>query len=295
MRSPRDDGSIGAMSVREPHPPGAPDGFWRRSELGLSDPVCRRAARAAVVVCCVGASAMAASEPERDGPHPFRGTYEGRTNIALMTATARAEIDLRRTTRFIRYTMHSTVTWSFLERRFRDCSVIRLEGGRMWPLEFVHVDESKPALDVHTVFDWQNQQATTTLGHSPAPTVLAIDWPTWDPMSYQVALIGLAQRARPGDRETHHVIERGALKQHRVSVSGPVPFISLGRPVQALEMVSQKDKGSVTLLVSSESPLRPLRIVLDDVAIDLAAEATGTAAAALPPGEVPRCGVREAP
>ena len=46
-----------------------------------------------------------------------------------------AGIELRRSSRFIVYTVHSTVTWAVIERRFRDCGMIRIEGERLLPIE----------------------------------------------------------------------------------------------------------------------------------------------------------------
>lgn len=227
-----------------------------------------------------------------DGVQPFRGQYEGRKKIALFMATARASLELQRSARFIVFTMHSVVTWSLLERRFRDCSVIQVDGQRLLPLEYLHEDEASPRLNVHTRFDWAANQASTLLGTAADAAVTQIMWPTWDPMSFQVALISLAQRAAPGRGEAHRVVERGVLKEHQVRFVGSVPLASLGRHVQAYEILSQKGNGKAALYLLPDDAWRPSRITIDDVTIDLVGSPAGDTSDPLPEGEVPRCATR---
>lgn len=223
-------------------------------------------------------------------PPPFSGHYEGSTKIALLTATARAEIELKRSARYILYTMESTVTWAFLERRFRDCSVLRIDGDRMWPLEYLHVDESSPKFDVHTRFDWLQNRATTRLGTAADTSSADIAWPTWDPMSFQVALIALAPQRQSGVTETHHVIERGASKRHQVSFAGVTALPGAPPGVQAHEIVSRKDdKGRVALYLAPPPSWQPLRIDIDDITIRLAGSPAGGASQALAEEPVPVC------
>jgi Protein of unknown function (DUF3108) len=245
----------------------------------------QRRAVAAAVACCAAATAGADVQP-------FSGQYEGRKTIALIPATAKATIELTRSTQFIHYTMQTTITWAFVERRFRDCSVIRIDGEQtLRPLEYVHIDESSPQFNVRTRFDWSHKQARTLIGASTEAVIAELTGPTWDPMSFQVALIALARQRTAGDSETHRVVERGASKEHRVSFHGLVPLPAGGPTAQAHQIVSRKSKGEVVLYVSPPSPLqppRPLRITIDDVTIDWIASA-----AASPPslaeGPVPRC------
>jgi hypothetical protein len=243
-----------------------------------------RAASSGIALLSLGAACLA-----NEGVQPFRGQYEGHRKIALFTATARATLELRRSASFILYTMQSTVTWSVLERRFRDCSVIQVDGHRLLPLEYLHVDEASPRFNVHTRFDWATHQASTLLGTAAGAAVTSINWPTWDPMSFQVALIALAPHAAPGQGEAHSVVERGVLKQHHVSFTGAVPLASLGRHVQAHEVVSRKDSGRAALYLLPEDAWRPSRVTIDDVTIDLIGSPVANAPQPLPEGEVPRC------
>lgn len=230
-------------------------------------------------------AAIAASEVR-----PFSGRYEGRQIVALLPATARAGIELRRSSRHIVYTMHSTVTWAFIERRFLDCSVIRIDGEQLLPIEYLHRDASESDHDVHTRFDWLAGSAKTTLGRTPEPKTVALDRPTWDPMSFQVALIALAQQRLPGHRERQWVIERGMLKEHEVTFVGPIPppttGAGAGQPVH--EIVSRKSNGLITLRLLPDEAWRPARVSIDDVTIELVPTPL-TAPAGLPEGDVPSC------
>jgi hypothetical protein len=229
---------------------------------------------------------------------PFSGQYEGHKQIALITATAKVRLELRRSAAFILYTMDSTVTWAMLpmlQRKFRDCSVIRVDGERLLPLQYLHIDESNPRRNVQTRFDWNDNKATTTLGTASETKIAEIAWPTWDPMSFQVALISLAQERRPGDGEAHRVIERGAVKHHQVRFSGVVPWGLFGRSVGIHEIVSRRDEHTLMMYLSPETAWQPVRVVIDDVVFDLVSPAHGDAPAGLSDDLTPRCSVHNAP
>ncbi len=235
-------------------------------------------------------SSAAGASPVVDNLRAFVGYYEGSKAIALIPATAKARIELKRSDEFIVYTMQTTVTWTLIERKFRDCSVIRIDGQRLLPLEFVHADESDPTHDVHTRFDWQQNKATTVLGNSAQAKVAQIAWPVWDPMSFQVALMALAQQRAAGESEKQRVVERGVAKEYRVSFVGAVPVEAPGRSVQAYEIISRKAKGQVALYLLPEQSWQPVRITVDDVTIDrIGGAAESKPSANLVAGQVPQC------
>lgn len=239
---------------------------------------------AAAAACSIGLALSAYAT------QPFSGRYQGKKTIALIPATAKADISLRRSTQYIIYTMRSTVTWAVLERKFRDCSVMRVEGDRLLPLEYEHIDESQPEHNVRTRFDWKDNKATTTLGATPKAAVAEIAWPTWDPMSFQVALMALAPQRRPGDSEPHRVIERGVAKAYEVRFAGAVPVPGAREPVQAHEIVARKTTGQIRLYLLPQSQWRPFRIAIDEVTIDLAAGSRIDPPPTLAEGLVPQCG-----
>jgi hypothetical protein len=254
-----------------------------------------RARRLLIVQCSRAAAALAlmlvlrvAQGYATSELRPFSGHYEGRRTVVLLPATAHASIELRRSSRFIVYTMRTIVNWAFVERRFQDCSVIEIQGDRLLPLEYLHRDESDARFDVHTRFDWTAGRAQTRLGPAPAPGTLALDGPTWDPLSFQVALIALAPQRRPGEREHHRVIERGVLKQHEVIFVGPVSPSGADGERPVFQIVSRKDQGQVGLWLRPDEAWRPARVAIDDVTIDLVATPAAPPAS-LPEGDVPSC------
>ena len=218
---------------------------------------------------------------------PFSGRYRGQQKIALITATATADIALRRSPRFVVYTMDSTITWAFIERRFHDCAVLRIEGDRLMPIEYVHRDEARPDLDIHTRFDWPGGTANTQLGRAPDPRTVDLSGPTWDPMSFQVALMALAPLRRPGDKERHRVIERGSLKEHEVTFAGPVE--AEGGAQRVHEILSRKEKGLIALRLLPDQAWRPGRVTIDEVTIELLPTPVPSPAP-LPNGSAPSCG-----
>lgn len=244
---------------------------------------------AATAACCIGLSLLASASLANERVQPFSAQYEGKKSIALIPATAKADIALRRSAQYIVYTLRSTVKWAVLERKFRDCSVMRVEGERLWPLEYEHIDESQPEHNVRTRFDWKDNTATTTLGAAPKAQVAQIAWPSWDPMSFQVALMALAPQRRPGDSEQHRVIERGVTKAYQVRFAGAVPVPGARQPVQAHQIVARKPTGQIQLYLLPQSQWRPFRIAIDDVTIDLAAGSRAEAPADLAEGQVPQC------
>lgn len=243
------------------------------------------------------AAPAAATSVAGDNVRAFAGQYEGQKKVAMLMATAKAQVELRRSARFIVYTMNSTVNWAMLERKFRDCSVIRVDGDKLLPLEYVHIDESDAKHNVRTRFDWKEKKATTVLGKSLEPVVTPIAWPAWDPMSFQVALISQAQKRAAGDSEKHQVVERGVAKEYQVSFSGVAPLLAKGQRVQAHEVIGRKASGGqVALHLWPEQSWRPLKIAIDDVVVELAnTAAAGAVVSGLPQEQTPQCSSGKAP
>lgn len=249
---------------------------------------------AAATACCIGLSLLAGPSRAGERPWPFSAQYQGKKSIALIPATAKADIALRRSAQYVVYTMRSTVKWALLERKFRDCSVMRIDGDKLLPLEYEHIDEAQPEHNVRTRFDWKDNKASTLLGAAPKPVLAEIAWPSWDPMSFQVALLTLAAQRRPGDSETHRVIERGVAKAYEVRFAGAVAVPDTRQPVQAHEIVARKTSGQIQLYLLPQSQWRPYRIAIDDVTIDLAAGSRAEAPAGLAEGAVPQCSAMNA-
>ncbi len=217
-------------------------------------------------------------------PAPFSSTFEGSKRIAIIDIQAHAKVELRRSDTHAIYTVSAVV--DLLSRRFDQCGVVRLEGGRIVPLEYVQLDHHKPARHVRTMFDWARGKAVTTQGDGTTRTV-DITSPAWDPMSFQLALMSMAPSKRPGDQDAHIVVERGAIRTHRVTW-GAAPAPDAPGPAKGFAIRSDKDSGnSVTLVLDPTHGFEPTRIGIQDVVMDRSAR--HAAPAALPAGHVPTC------
>lgn len=245
---------------------------------------------AAVVAGCLAPWPWAASAPLGAELRDFAARYEGHKRFGPLTATATAQIRLQRSAQHIVYTMDTTVRLAFIERSFHDCSVVRVAGEQLQPLEYVHLDAADPKHNVRTVFDWARGEARTVVGAAGDAVATPIVWPTWDPMSFQVALMALAPSRAAGASEVHSVIERGALKVHRVRFSGMLPAADEASPGRLHEIVSQKEgrtKGQIMLLLTPQPTWRPARLTIEEVTIELVGAAP--AAPALSDRPVPQC------
>ncbi len=228
-----------------------------------------------------------AAQPQ---PTAFAADFEGLKTLALVEARAVALARLQRSPTHAIYTLEATVRWAFLTRGFDDCSVVRFDGERMVPLEYVHGDHGEPGNDFRTEFDWSAGRAVTRLGNGETRSV-DITWPTWDPMSFQLALMmrAASSSVQAGDIETHAVVERGAHKLHRVVFHGTGASQVGGPPVFAIR--SEKAGGGVvTLLLDPARHYQPMRIGIEGVNLDFTA--ARPAPEPLADGEVPRCPVR---
>lgn len=239
------------------------------------------------------AVACAAAGPA-DALRDFSTSYKGSTRVLLLLpAHAEASLRLQRSARHIVYTMNTTVRLPFVERSFYDCSVLRIEDMRLLPLQYAHLDAGDPALDVRSRFDWTTGQVSTQLGRADKATTQPVQWPTYDPMSLQVALMAAASHRAAGDAEAHQVLERGALKIHRVYFGG-----LQATPAGALhEVVSRKvgsDK-SIVLLLASRPVWQPLRITLEGLTIERVDAGTSFEPAGLADEPAPQCRDEAAP
>ena len=251
-----------------------------------------KAPAAAALACCLVQASWATPGSMGAELRDFSARYEGSKHFGPLTARARAQIRLQRSGRHIVYTMDTTVSLAFIERSFHDCSVIRIEGDELQPVEYAHLDAAEPRHNVRTRFDWSSGQAHTLVGLAADSVTVPIVWPTWDPMSFQVALMALAPGRAAGEREVHRLVERGTIKVHRVRFSGVVASAE-GVPQSPLyEVVSQKEgsgKGRIVLLLTPQPSWRPVRVTIEDVTIELVGAAPASPLSSLSDEPAPRC------
>jgi hypothetical protein len=244
-------------------------------------------AQAFVVLALAGATAASAGTEVA----PFAALYEGRKTVALFPATAQARLALLRSGPYYRYTMDTTLRWTLMERRFHECSVLRIDGGRLWPVEYRHVDAGDAELNLHTRFDWTRGQASTLRGTQAVRQSVDIAWPTWDPMSFQVALMAAAPLRPAASVEPHQVVERGRLRAHSVEFTGTLAGVQ--PPLHRI--ASRKGDDELLLWLLPQQGWQPQRMVIDGVTIERSGTAAPLPALALEAGQAPSCGSGPAP
>lgn len=227
---------------------------------------------ATILLAWCGAQPLAA-----DGlPQPFTAHYVGSKRILLFDVSAEATVRLERFAQHIRYTSRSEIRWSFYRRQFYDCSIIAIEGGKLYPRQYRHTDSGSDKYRVDTTFDWAAASARTVRGDSPEPRVVPLQWPTWDTLSVQVAIIDAAPRQLPGSESGAAVIERGKLARYTLRYNGEVATDSRLPGLRVVQVVSEKggasdgenDSGSA-LWLAPEQHWVPVKIELDDVVLQL--------------------------
>lgn len=217
----------------------------------------------------------------------FAAVFKGHKSIALIDARAEAVATLRRSPSYAIYTLKATIRWTVISRSFELCSVVRFDGDRVVPITYRYTDHAEPNRDLRTDFDWAAGKAVTRLGNGEAIT-LDVAWPTWDPVSFQLGLIAAAPSRRASDLETHAVIERGVRRSYRVVFEGPGTAVVAGSSRAVVAIRGEKEGGGgMRLLLDPTRQYRPLRIVIEDVALDLVADRATPAALAA--DEAPSC------
>jgi len=222
-------------------------------------------------------------------PEPFTAKYQGSKSVWLFNVSATLEIKLSRSNKYIKYTSHSEISWSIFKRKFLDCSIIRINDGLMYPLEYQHIDKSKDEFNVLMTFDWVNSRATTIKGNKPNPIVVDISWPTWDPMSLQLAIITAAPSQAPGSFQVHHVLEKGRLFKYNLSFIGEVETNITLPGIKVFEVLSEKNNGGGTLWLAPKFHWTPAKIQIDNVVFNLQAPPTFEQVDTGDADEIPQC------
>jgi hypothetical protein len=262
----------------------------RRATMELA---CRLRLACAAIPPMLALSTVAAAGPA--DVKPFSALYSGTKLIAMLPATARARLDLHRNGAWLRYTMRTSVSWTLIERRFLDCSVMRIEGDRLLPVEFRHIDESEARRNVTVRYDWGRQLAHIDLGApnaKPSTETVPIEWPTWDAMSLQVALMAAAPQIRAGARDTIRVIGRGGVRSNEVEFIGPDARVADpdGPPFR---IVSRRGDRETQVWLLPRQGWQLVHLTIDGVTI----ERTGVAPASPAPSasDIRECPAQAAP
>jgi hypothetical protein len=222
-------------------------------------------------------------------PQPFTAKYQGNKRVLIFNVSATSEIQLSHSNKYIKYTSRSKISWSLFKRKFLDCSIIRINDGLMYPLEYQHIDKSNDKSNVMVTFDWENKRATTIRGDKSNPIVVNISWPTWDPMSLQLAIITAAPNQAPGSNQALQVLEKGKLLQYNLDFIGEVETDTTLPGIKVFEVLSKKNNGGGTLWLAPDFHWTPVKIRIDDVYLNLQALPTFEQADTDDADEIPQC------
>lgn len=222
-------------------------------------------------------------------PQPFTAKYQGSKRVLIFNVSATSEIQLSRSNKYIKYTSRSKISWSLFKRKFLDCSIIRINDGLMYPLEYQHIDKSNDEFNVMMKFDWEKRRATTTRGDKPNPIVVDIGWPTWDPMSLQLFIITAAPSQVAGSKQALQVLEKGKLFHYNLHFVGEVETDLTLPGVKVFEVLSEKNNGGGALWLAPDFHWTPVKIRIDDVYLNLQAQPTFEQVDMGNANEIPQC------
>ncbi len=226
----------------------------------VSAPLTVRSAKLVWLVAIVSGSIPATAYGV---PEPFGAHYVGSKRIAFLTARAQATIQLRRQRDHLKYTIASVVRLAFYKRRFYDCAIVSITADGLRPVVYRHRDDADSSLNVTTIFDWDGRVARTQLGRDGEVRLQALEGPTWDPLSFQLALMARAI-SNPTHGVAHYqVIERGSLKHHEVHFAAP----DSGDTDQTglFNIISYKDESRIELDLLPAMRFEPQRLMIEGV------------------------------
>ena len=226
----------------------------------MRGPLTARFAKVALLMPIVVASIPANADRV---PEPFAAHYIGSKRIAFLTARAQATIQLQRHRDHLKYSIASVVRLAFYKRRFYDCTLVSISADGLRPVEYRHRDDADQSFNVITRFDWEERVAKTQLGPEGKMIERALDGPTWDPLSFQLALMARAIDKQTEGVDRYRVIERGSLKIHDVHFA--VPDTDNAEPTGLFNIVSYKGESRIEFDLSPAKRFEPQRLMIEGV------------------------------
>lgn len=228
--------------------------------------------------------------PTETLPKPFMAKYAGEEKVAVFTVNAALDLELSRVGDYLKYTSNSQLKWSFYDRKFYDCSIIKIDKDKkLWPVEYLHVDEGDPDNRIETKFDWDAKTVTTHRPDKDKPRSYDITWPTWDPMSLQIALMTIAPQQKKGATQKYASIEKGKLREYEVTFNGEVKTQTHLPDIQVVEVLTVRGDNTGGLWFAPNYGWVPAKIQIDEVTIDLQEHPTFTEQQTASSGDVPSC------
>lgn len=222
--------------------------------------------------------------PAQELPAPFEAEYEG----AKFPFSARATIALQRIGDYYRYSMRGSVRAAFFKwTEVYDCSILRIEGERFYPVEYVHRDSRDRQRNVHTRFDWSLRTLRTTRGGGAVEEKMELPPVAWDLMSIQVRLRADIAHADRGAELSYQVIEKDQVKRRRLKIDGVEEMQFDQHVLHVMKAETEDGKHRHQFWFAKNYAWLPVRVGIGGVTLDLVSPPAEAARAAAPPTDSP--------
>ena len=230
---------------------------------------------------------MAAISAAAELPAPFEADYEGNK----FPFSAKATIALQRIGDYYRYAMRGSVRAAFFKwSDVTDCSILRVQGERFFPVEYAHLDSRNPQRNLHARYDWERRALHIRRGDGAPEVVGDLPADAWDVMSVQLRLRADIAGAKPGTELAYDVIEKNHVKQQRLKIESFDDVQVGGRAMQIVSAEADDGKHRHEFWFAKNYAWLPVRIAISGVALDMVSSPEKAARAALPASNaVPSC------
>ncbi|MBI5719620.1 MAG: DUF3108 domain-containing protein [Burkholderiales bacterium] len=221
-----------------------------------------------------------------DLPAPFSASYHG---SKYLLGSIEALLTLEHLGQHLRYTLRTKVSIVLLSYELLDCSVMRVEGDIVYPLQHMHRDAHNPKRNTTTVFDWEQARATVAFDDGRRVELHDLPRPTWDPMSLQVQLMIDAKGGALETARSYRLLDAGRLREWPLRLRGIERVATQHGPVDAIK-VERGDGKSLGFWLAPRYDYLPVRVQVGEVAVSLTSD-PGAARRAIDSSltTVPRC------
>jgi hypothetical protein len=227
---------------------------------------------------------VAAPTPADALPAPFEANYEG----SRFPFSASATIALQRMGDYFRFSMRGSVRAAFFKwTDIYDCSVLRLQDGQFFPVEYVHRDSREPERNALTRFDWTNRAMRTTRGDGAVQVLEDLPPVAWDLMSIQVRLRADVAGAARGAELVYPVIEKGHVRKRRLTVASVDEMQANEQTLKVVKAEANDGSHRHQFWFAPNYAWLPVRVSIGDVTLDLVSPPGEAARPASPASESP--------
>jgi hypothetical protein len=244
----------------------------------------RRVARRCLPALMLGT--LCSTPHGADLPAAFSATYHG---SKFLVGSIGAVLTLEHLGQHLRYTLRTRVSVIVMSYELLDCSVMRVAGDVVYPLQHIHRDGHDAKRNTTTVFDWEQATATVEFGDGRRAELRDLPRPAWDPMSLQVQLMIDAKGGAQDTARSYRLLQNGSLRDWPLRFKGIEPIATPQGPVDARK-VERSDGQSFGFWLAPRYDYLPLRVQVGDIAISLTSDpAAARRGIGTPADGVPRC------